>query len=359
MKSDLTAGAVLRAPLDSPAAWRGDRMATRPGDWQVRLTDQDLDELTALAARLARGSRPLHHIPVEELRLPRLAVKAVGWRRHLEGGPGVLLVRGMPVAGQSQERLELMYWALSSAIGVPTPQDKRELYLAHVREDGPARPDRFAYQTNVELPFHTDWCDIVSLLCVGRSRSGGASRVASSVAVYNELLRRRPDLVDGLYEPFWMNNKDEADGDRVPYYAASHISWLDGRLSFRRRPSWRRRAAANGQPAYLQPSGDEAPPEPSAQQQDALELMDAIAGEPGIALSMDLVPGDVQYVNNHTVLHARDGFENGTGPDEQRHLMRMWLTVPDGRRLSDTYARGIARQYALPQPPAAAAHAHD
>ncbi|GGN21654.1 TauD/TfdA family dioxygenase [Streptomyces fuscichromogenes] len=355
MESELQAGAVLRTPLDSPAAWRGARMASRPGDWQVRLDDQDIAELAALADRLADpsdNSRPLHGIPADELRLPRLAAKAAAWRAHLEDGPGVLLVRGMPVAGVPQDRVALMYWALSSAIGLPTPQDKRELYLAHVREDGAPRPDRFAYQTNVELPFHTDWCDIVSLLCVTTSRAGGASRVASSVTLYNELLGRRPDLVEALYEPFWMNNRDEKDGDRVPYYAASHVSWLDGKLSFRRRPSWRRRAAASGRRDYLQQTDGNTPPEPSEAQLAALELMDTIAAEPGVALSMDLAPGDIQYVNNHTVLHARDGFENGTTPDQQRHLMRMWLTVPDGRRLTAAYARGIARRLEPPRQPA-------
>jgi hypothetical protein len=330
--------------LDGPAVWRGADLTAAPAEWLVELDRHDLAELE----RLPDVEGPLHLVDPAALRLPRIEDKARLWRRTLEDGPGVLLVRGLPVAHLPTRRSAVLYWALGLAVGIPTPQDKRELYLADVREDGAPGPDRFAYQTSVELPFHTDWCDVVSLLCLARSRSGGTSRIASSALVFNEILRRRPDLVGALAEPLWMNNRDEADGDVLPYYPASHVSWADGKLSFRRRPSWRRRAASAGRPEYLQEPTTDGPPPPSPTQSEVMELVDRIAAEDGVALTMDFRVGDAQFINNHAVLHARDAFVNGTAPGEQRHLLRLWLTLPEGRALAPGYAAGIARQYHLP-----------
>ena len=70
------------------------------------------------------------------------------------------------------------------------------------RASSGADPSVRLYRTRARQDFHTDGADLVGLLCLhGRDR-GGESRIASSAAVYNEILRRRPDLLDVLYEPF-------------------------------------------------------------------------------------------------------------------------------------------------------------
>jgi hypothetical protein len=45
-------------------------------------------------------------------------------------------------------------------------------------------------------------------------------------------------------------------------------------------------------------------------------------------------PGDLQLVNNHTCFHARTAFEDWPEPERCRHLLRMWLSVPNSRPLS-------------------------
>ena len=44
-------------------------------------------------------------------------------------------------------------------------------------------------------------------------------------------------------------------------------------------------------------------------------------------------PGDVQFVHNHTVLHARAAFEDHDEPERRRHLLRLWLSARQGRPL--------------------------
>jgi alpha-ketoglutarate-dependent taurine dioxygenase len=42
---------------------------------------------------------------------------------------------------------------------------------------------------------------------------------------------------------------------------------------------------------------------------------------------MDLAPGDIQWLSNHTVLHARTGYEDHPEPERKRHLLRLWLSI--------------------------------
>ena len=79
---------------------------------------------------------------------------------------------------------------------------------------------------------------------------------------------------------------------------------------------------------------------PSALQLEALEAVQEIANRPQLMLSMDFQEGDIQLLNNHTMLHARTAFEDYDEPGMQRHLLRMWIAVDDARRrpLSDALA---------------------
>ncbi|GIS89585.1 MAG: hypothetical protein CM1200mP18_22950 [Gammaproteobacteria bacterium] len=63
--------------------------------------------------------------------------------------------------------------------------------------------------STAQLRFHTDRADIVGLLCVSRAKSGGETRIASSVTVHNEMFRRRPALAALLYAPIYRSRLGE------------------------------------------------------------------------------------------------------------------------------------------------------
>ena len=71
---------------------------------------------------------------------------------------------------------------------------------------------------------------------------------------------------------------------------------------------------------------------------NALNLFDELSNEPELKLSMMLKPGDLKLIHNHSVLHDRMGFEDWPEADRKRHLLRLWLSVPDDRPLPDCYA---------------------
>ena len=151
--------------------------------------------------------------------------------------------------------------------------------------------------------------------CVSRKPSAAVkSRIASSVSVYNELLRRRPDLVDRLYEPFMMDTKGEGG---VRYLPVRPCRFDDGRLRTFYHTDYFRSAVGFGGESML-PTEDRA----------VLDLYNEIADSPDMYLDMDLEPGDVQLLSNHTVLHARTDYEDYAEPELKRHLLRLWISLP-------------------------------
>ena len=54
---------------------------------------------------------------------------------------------------------------------------------------------------------------------------------------------------------------------------------------------------------------------------------------------MQFTPGDVQLVQNHTILHDRTGFEDWPQPDKRRHLLRLWLAADKARPLPPVFAQ--------------------
>jgi len=76
----------------------------------------------------------------------------------------------------------------------------------------------------------------------------------------------------------------------------------------------------------------------TAQQVEALDYMDDVVSRPELQLHMGLRLGDIQYVNNFTILHARTAYRDG--PAQQRHLVRLWLDM-EGSRWRGQTARNL------------------
>ena len=71
-------------------------------------------------------------------------------------------------------------------------------------------------------------------------------------------------------------------------------------------------------------------PRVNRRQWQALDLLATLAEE--LCFEMSFATGDIQFVNNHVIYHARSAFED----DDQGHdrlLMRLWLSMPNSRAL--------------------------
>jgi hypothetical protein len=105
------------------------------------------------------------------------------------------------------------------------------------------------------------------------------------------------------------------------------LSYLDDRLTV----IYQRRYIESAQRFAAAPRLDD-------RRRAALDAFDAALEDPDIHLEMDLEPGDVQLVHNHQLLHDRTAFLDDPDPARRRHLLRLWLCPPIGRRLPAAFA---------------------
>ena len=82
-----------------------------------------------------------------------------------------------------------------------------------------------------------------------------------------------------------------------------------------------------------------------AEQVEAMELLEAIANDPAFYLEMDFQPGDVQFLNNARILHAREAYEDRDDLAERRHLLRLWLVAHHFSSVDEILQGGIPRQH--------------
>lgn len=316
---------ILRTPLTGPAAWRGDELPE--ATWLEPLDDDAVAELEAALDHACGLERPTGELVREDFPLPTLGRRFDAWRDQIEHGRGFVVIRGIPVERWSQERCERFFWCFGLHLGIPGAQNPQGDLLGHVRDTGAAMDGSVRqYRTREAIPYHCDLADVVGLFCLRAAERGGRSRIASSVHAYNEVLARRPELVDRMYAPFRMDTKGEGG---IPYIPLEPCRYGGGVL----RTFWH---AEYFRSVERYPWAQRLDPTERA----VLELYDEILDEPGCALEMDLRPGDIQLLSNHVIVHGRSAFEDGGQP---RHLLRLWLSLPHASALGERVRREWAR----------------
>jgi hypothetical protein len=308
---------ALTEPLDSPAAWRGVDMRQRT-DWQYPLRAAEIEELRTAVRWAQSTGKPMGQMSRDDFPLPTLAKRLEEWRREIRHGRGFVLIRGLPVKEWTEEQSEICYWCLGHYLGIPGAQNPQNDLLGHVRDQRTGGDVRY-YRTNKALAVHTDTADIVGLLCLKKAKSGGLSRIASSVAVYNELLKRRPDLAPRLFKPLHFDTKGEGGVEAFPVPPCTYAA---GEL----RTFWQ-------SDYYREVQRFPHVPRHTPQEKELLEVYDEIANSDEFHLDMDLQPGDIQLISNHTILHARTAFEDHPELENRRHLLRLWISLPEPRPL--------------------------
>ena len=304
-------------PVASPAAWRGDAMPSLD-DLAYRLSLDEVEELLAAVACARASGIATRDLTASDFPLSLLGPRIIRWRQELGQGRGFVVVRGVPVQQWNQEESELFFWCFGLHVGRPGEQNPEGHLLGHVIDTGADREDPSArlYKTAANIDYHCDAADVVGLLCLHKARSGGDSRIASSVAVFNELLARRPDLAARLFQPLQLDIRDKGInevGSSLPIQPCCHA---DGQLRTFYHADYFRSVERH----------QDLPPL-NETERDLLDTYEAIASEPGMYLDMDLEPGDIQLLSNHTNLHARTEYEDFEDSARRRHLLRLWLSL--------------------------------
>ncbi|MEW2624763.1 TauD/TfdA family dioxygenase [Streptomyces sp. NPDC048106] len=259
--------------------------------------------------------------------LPHSTAFAAELHSRLEGGLGCVVVTGFPVAGDDPRETEMAYWLLGLLLGRPVSQSRKGDLLGRVEDRGAdiSSPVQRGYESSAELPFHVDRTDVIGLLCIRPAVAGGLSRIASSRTVHDLLLAERPELLAELYQPFPNDRRGEEQPGEQPWSGIPVFSRTDGHFAMR----YVRRFITGSQRHAGAPRLTES-------QLAAMDAVDEILQRPGVALDMELRAGDLQLINNFSVLHARTAFTGGGG--QGRLLLRLWLAFSGSPVLPEGYA---------------------
>ena len=325
---DFPAGLPER--IAGASAWYGPDLLAR-GGWTLTLGPPDLAEIEAAVQPWLPETMDMVQISAAGFPLPSLAPRLNSVLQDLLHGRGFTLLRGLPVAEWGLRKSAIAFFGLGAHLGTARSQNAQGHLLGHVRDLGLRSDDPQVriYQTAERQTFHTDSADLVGLLCLQTARLGGLSALVSSVTLYNELRRRRPDLAPWLFQPVATDRRGEVPPGCQPWFEIPVFNWFAGALS------------AIYQRQYIQSALRFAGQAPmlGAAHREALDLLDALTDDPALHLMMALAPGDIQFVHNHSLLHDRTAFTDWPEPERRRHLLRLWLAPAGARPLPPVYAQ--------------------
>ncbi|MDA0702224.1 MAG: TauD/TfdA family dioxygenase [Proteobacteria bacterium] len=313
------------APIHHLSAWYPGDFPGGKEDLVLVLEPAHLAEIeAALRSARARGLA-MEEIAKDDFPLPDTAALLGRVRAALEDGPGLVVLRGFPVERFEQADIEAIYWGVSVQLGMPTSQSVMGDRLGHVIDVTDQDPDARAYRARRKLYPHTDFSDFAGLLCLHQGRAGGVNQFISGPTVHNLMRERRPDLLRALYRGTpWHRLGEAKPGEpeltahRVPVF-----SCRDGFVSLRYSRTYVGEAIHDLGEAVTEET------------REALRLFDELCTLPELTLEFSLRPGEAVFMNNFTMLHGRSAFEDSpadsSGETRRRHLLRIWLAVPDGR----------------------------
>jgi len=309
--------------VEDNAVWTGSEISISE-DWQYHLSAAEIDGLKCMAAdiRPALDDDPnqLMSLPADRFNLGAFESRVKQLYTGLKNGQGIALVKGLPVHELDLIDVAIIYWGIGLKLGQATPNNPEGDMFGHITDLGKTQqdPNSRGYQTREAMDYHCDQCDIVGLLCIRTARSGGMSKVASSIAVYNEMLRTYPEHAEALTNPFRWSKLGEYKEGEEPYYQSPVFNFLDGKL------------CVSFGPIHIE-KGHALPGSPplTKLQREAIRLAEEIADQQ--RFDMVLEPGDIQFLNNYVALHNRSEYVDHEDPALKRLLWRLWLMNPDLR----------------------------
>ena len=324
------APAELMKPILDPAGWRPDEITTSQ-NWLYRLSQAEIDEIFAAVASVESRDLEIHRISRADFPLPRFAAALADIKAEIMDGRGFAFLRGLPVEGRTRRQTVIAFWGLGTYMGTAISQTRSGNMLEHVKDAGEDidSPTGRGYNSPSALGFHADSCDMFSLCCLHGAKAGGQHWLCSSVTLYNEMLKRRPELVEALTFRFYRSRRGDVPPGAEPWMRQPIFSVKDGYFAARGASSAIKRAQKlPGVPPLTEP------------QKEAIAFYQALAGE--LAVEIDFEPGDVSYVLNHVALHARSRYEDWPEPERKRHLLRLWLNIEGERPVDEEVRREIS-----------------
>jgi hypothetical protein len=311
------------------SVWDGKDYFESP-EWVYRLPQKALRQIEDNITRLRSRNGRTEDLSANDFPLDTIADDIASLKKEVATGRGFFVVRGLPAEKYSRDELGKIFWSFGAQFGVAQAQSFLGDRLGDVMDLTDEEPDRTlrrGYHSAGGQPTHTDSCNVVAMISLCKAKTGGASKLVSAHRVHNILHDSCPELLRILYEGFYLRLADsdaKAAGrspltdHKVPVYMESD-GWLN--CFFQR--GYMKRGLESGTIFYT--------PEETA----AIDVFASVSNHPDLVLRQMLEVGDMQFVNNRTVLHGREHFEDHFEKNRRRHLLRLWLHVPEWPPMSE------------------------
>lgn len=314
--------------ISGSTVWIPEDYINNPERWTHQFSSEEIEELSNAADKFMINGESLIGITKENFPLPKLGTSLIALRKELLDGKGFILYKGFPVKEWGNHKSAVAYMGLGAYIGYPVSQNGKGHLLGHVKdlgEDSTQIDKVRIYRTNARQFFHADDSDVVGLLCIARAEEGGESDLASVHHIWNILQKEHPDVAELFTQPIWyFDRKGEVSEGEEPYIRTS-VFYLEDDEKPRLYSKW--------DPYYVRSltrfSDLGIIPPLSSKQQEAMQILEDVCNR--VKLHMILEVGDIQFVSNCHVLHARTAYRDYS-PDSgmpRRHLMRLWLSTPE------------------------------
>lgn len=311
---------ILTSPITGPAAWTAADFEQQ-NDWLYVLTSEELEQLEQAIHGLQAEQISELNFSKKDFPLPVLGTKLAQAADELENGRGFFLLRGLNVDQYTEAELSAIYFGIGLHMGTPVGQNPRGDILGAVENVGDINDKNTrVYETNANLPFHSDPSDVVALLCLRKAKQGGLSSLISVASIYNAILANHREYLGLYYQYFHYAHLCEDLPSLSPLF-----SYHEDKLSCR----YLRQYIELGHEIMASPL--------STVELEALNIFDRVAQQPELRLDMMLEPGDMQFANNYMVLHSRTGFEDYDELAKRRKLLRLWLKMPNARTLAPDF----------------------
>ncbi|KAK4170967.1 hypothetical protein QBC36DRAFT_340879 [Triangularia setosa] len=299
-------------------AWTGADFEPNTNTFTDHLSSQDIAELNTAVTHfqglgLARGHADPTTFPLSQ----GLANRLRKVTDYVYNGRGFHRICGINPSAYTDEERVILYAGITSYVA-----DQRARNIDHIRDRSRAQLSRKLSPLELAKPmtFHTDIDvgDMVSLFVQSTPLEGGDQYLAPIASIYNDLMKRDPEVLRVLAENWYWERVHRPGPDQtvIRTFNRPVLGFHNNQLQINMAVTF---LGAN--PAI--PFSPDAPQLTS----ERIAALNRVQ-EAATRVNLRIVPqaGDLLFINNFAVLHARAGFVDS--PDDvwnQRYIMRLWL----------------------------------
>ncbi|KAL4795138.1 hypothetical protein BDV19DRAFT_389540 [Aspergillus venezuelensis] len=297
-----------------PASWTAADFADESA-YTYTLSDIEIAEVNEALAYFTAAGSGIDQVTCRTFPLPTLGETLQGFAIELHEGRGFFVVRGLEPDRYTIEENTVIFLGIScyvgSILGKQTDDGKMFGHVCNPDDMATPQENRPLKYSNRASKFHNDiYCDIIALQSRSCAEAGGNHLLTSVPEIYEELCATKPELASALLKPDWpldlRRRISSTEARPLFFHHDGHLisSVLPDALI--ESPDVKRQAGL---------------PSLTTIQIKALNAIQTLSKRHCVSLPMN--KGDLLYVNNLSLLHAREAFIDSAV--SKRYLVRLWL----------------------------------